>query len=408
MSSEDAFHFGVVGEGSDATIAAFGSSVALGVPEGEAKAWACQTCTFWNTETMGRFCSMCGSRRFVGSEGAIDESSSSGHGQILHSHSQGQEVAQAPTQQRYDASFSEAGDTFCESPFVFSPIQEDKEKLSSISDTLGQRSPRGTNALEKSFSVFGLLDDDNGDCAVEAPAAEGGQKPALSAKEFQMSFANWSISDQGAWTCGACTFVNANPLHLQCELCGQNRPTKTARIQNQKVMQDMMETSFRTGQHDFLRQQQEKIEEIEERVIAAERMKEIVELQAEMLDEVEEEKREIQEQVAQTAAPSAAEMTQKSRLAEEYLDDLERVRKQELEEQNHMEAILEDQRRRLGMERMGTERCLQEGPIQIDSKRTQVRAQEQLLFQWKQSYRKKEDDIVEIRKRQQEIMNRWR
>lgn len=393
MSSDNNFHFGVVGEGPDATIAAFGSSVAMGIPQGEAKAWACQTCTFWNTESMGRFCSMCGSRRFVGSDADIVTQ---------------EQAAARPPMDRLEISVSESGDILGDSPLVFSPIPGEKGKIGSVKDMLGGRnsSHLGTKALEKSFSVFGLLDEEHVDEFAEEPAAKDCKQPALTAREFQMSFANWSISDQGAWTCGACTFVNTNSLHLQCEICGQNRPAKTSQNQCQKVMQDMMETSFRSGQHDFLKKQQEKIEEIEERVIAAERMKEIAALQADMLNGFGAEE---EEELASESAPSAAVLAQKAKaqLAEDYLDELERARKQELEEQNQMEALLEDRRRRLGMERMSTERCLQGGPIQIDSQQSQVRAQEQLLSQWKQSYRKKESDIADIRRRQEDIMNKW-
>ena len=389
MGSEGEFHFGVVGEGNDATIAAFGSSLAAGVPAGEAKAWACETCTFWNTETMGRFCSMCGSRRFLDSENACAVSS----GQIH----QGQTTSPLPMQRFVSTrSVSEARDTVSDLPLVFSPTPEgNRKKIKSLNDMFMRGSPNnGNRTLEKSFSVFGLLDEVHVDEYAKEPSAK--KPPVLSARDFQMSFANWSISDQGAWTCGACTYVNTNALHLQCEICGQNRPGNAIKNQSQKVMQDMMETSFRTGQDDFLRQQQERIEEIEERVLASKRMEELTELQAEILDDD-----------AEFSRVDTPNIVQKAKLAEEYLDELERARKQELEEQNRMEMILQDRRRRLGMERRTTERCLQEGPITVDSQRTEVKAQERLLSQWKQSYRRKESDIAEIRRKQEEIMKRW-
>lgn len=391
------FHFGVVGEGPDATIAAFGSSLVAGVPESEQKAWACPTCTFWNTETMGKFCSMCGGRRFPGNECAAAPPQTQAPAQY-HTHS-GMEHFEN----------SESADTLGDSPFTFSPLPGDKKKLGSISEVARASSHGRNNGLEKSFSVFGLLEDESYDeFGGDSPRKD--QKPALNAKDFQMSFANWSVSDQGAWTCPSCTFVNTNPLHLQCEICCQSRPAKNTAIQNQKVMQDMMETSFRTGQKDFLRQQQERIEEIEERVLAAERIKEITELQAEMLGGYEEQKWDTKEAPRYAAAPAVGasyEMAQKAKMAEEYIDDLERARQKEFEEQQKMEALLHERRSRLGMERMSTERCLQNGPFKVTSEQSQIRAQEKLLSQWKQSYRKKEADIAAIRERQNDILNRW-
>ena len=128
-------------EGPDATITAFGSPIVTGVPKSEQKAWTCPTCTFWNTETMGRFCSMCGSRRFPGSEAAAAPPAATKSQQDMRS-----------AMERFHN--SESGDTLGESPYVFSPLPEDRCKLGSA---LRSSSHHGTLALEKSFTIFGLL-----------------------------------------------------------------------------------------------------------------------------------------------------------------------------------------------------------------------------------------------------------
>jgi hypothetical protein len=155
-------------------------------------------------------------------------------------------------------------------------------------------------SMEGSFSFLTLLGEvPEGQDDEQPPSPAAQQRPSvpLNEKDFMMSFANWSISDSGAWTCVACTYLNTDPLHLTCEVCGQKRPTgKDAANQCQKAMQEVFETSIRTGQHDFLRRQQEKIEEVEERVIAAERVDEILEVQQELLEEFKDDSRSYEHQ----------------------------------------------------------------------------------------------------------------
>jgi hypothetical protein len=396
MSSNHGFHFGVVGDGADAMITAFGSSVAMGVPcAGEQpKAWTCATCTFHNAETMGRFCSMCGGRRFGGepatTENAPNRSESADTLGDLYPMSPVRGFRRIGSLQRHP----EGRATFSLGSNHASLLSEEEQRQSGA-------------GLEMSFSFLALLEDTETPME-NAPAEREEKKPALSARDFQMSFANWSISDNGAWTCTACTFVNTNALHLTCEICGQNRPPKKTANQGQRVMQEMMETSFRTGQHDFLRKQQEKIEEIEDRVIAAERVQEIAEIQADLMEEFKEEENEIDGSVAQ----HHMRMSEKVQLAEDYIDQVEKVRLQEHEEQEVMEATLENKRRELDMERMPTERYLNHRePLSTpnpDSARSQVRAQERLLSDWKESWRNGESDVEALKRRQQAIFEKMR
>jgi hypothetical protein len=360
-SSYNNLHFGVVGDGPDATITAYGSAASMGVPSEskQQKAWTCTTCAFHNSETLGRFCSMCGSRRFANTRESDDSWQSGERG--------------------------EQGDTFRELPG-------------------GSPRPRQVNNLEGSFSFLNLMDAPP---LVDIPKPPDDPQPkrtTLSEKEFQMSFANWSISDSGAWTCMSCTFVNTNALHLTCEVCESKRPKKNTVNHSQKVMQDMSETSFRSGQPDFLRKQQEKIEEIEERVIAAERMDEITEAQADMMEYLNEEKKDtiVDGRVVASAA-------KKDQLTRQWIDELEQVRRQEVEEQQRMEELADRRRRELQKESMATQpqRCLKSqkpSPIEAAmSPQAAVRAQERLLSEWKQSYKSREPEIAAIRERQHAI-----
>lgn len=398
MDNHRRLHYGIIGEGAEATITAYGAGVGIGVPDHEQKAWACSTCTFWNTESMGRFCSMCGSRRFFGAS----ENSN-------------------PTKARTDGNWSTTGyepeqsqpancnSTTCDrfpadDVLQFSPIHAEKKKMSTMDHSLHdvpQSTPfdKSISVMDKSFSVMGLLNSSqeglsagNGISTTQVPQNQ------LNEKDFQMSFANWSVSDQGGWACQACTFVNTNPLHLQCEVCGQNRPSKTSQNATQRVIQDMMETSFRTGQHDFLRRQQEKIEEIEERFIIDERMQEIEEFQAEMLDESE---------TQRSPQPSTLTIHERARRAETVLDDLERRQAEERVEQQRMEELLQQRRREAEASAKATSSHPNQRRPSLAAERIQLRAQERLLAQWQKSTNDQRTQIASIRERQQQVIDRW-
>jgi hypothetical protein len=234
------------------------------------------------------------------------------------------------------------------------------------------------------------------------------RRPTLSEKDFQMSFANWSISDAGAWTCVGCTFVNTNALHLTCEICNQSRPSKKTGPECQKVMQEMFETSFRTGQQDFLRRQQEKIEEVEQRVLSSERVQEIMEVQSEMMEDFIDLKKEAKD--LSGSSSNGLNMAEKVQLTDEWIDQLEQVGRKEQEEQGNMEELLSKRRRALGMERTPTQRFLEApAPSSMNlaqSAESEIRAQERLLSQWKQKTKAREPNIAAIRQRQQSIFDK--
>jgi hypothetical protein len=144
-------------------------------------------------------------------------------------------------------------------------------------------------------------------------------------KDLQMSFGNWSLSDIDGWTCVACTYVNTSPLHLICEVCSQKRPDKATAHLSQKVVPDMSGTSMQAGQHDFLKRQQAKIEEMEARTLAAERAHEIMEIQDEVLEDYDNEDGHVQEERFQTA--------------QTWIGQSENVRQQEREYQQEWKKL---------------------------------------------------------------------
>ena len=501
------YHYGIVGDGPDETIAAYGSSVAMGILEEEQhqqnlKAWTCEICTFHNAESLGRFCSFCGSARFVSCnsnngehhggvyedidvgndefpnnnynryrqnqnvhnenysaqyhndddganynyndhlhqrhhiDGYDDDQSSSDYSNQNHCH---HSVDDNNDEEEGRCSDDELGDTIGELSNL--PHEQQQPHHSSPTRSPFRRNKRYQDTgggLEGSFSLLtlvggtgpSLLDDvpETKEATTGMPSSSNPNNQnrrtsePLNEKDFQMSFANWSISDNGAWTCSVCTFVNTNALHLTCEVCGGNRPSNKSTMAQecQKQMQHMFETSFRTGQTDFLRRQQEKIEEIEERVISAERYEEISDMQSKMIQHFDEHQpgpptsrhhhQQQQQEPQQEYEARQQQLQDEYERSQQYIQQLEDVRQKEREEQLKMGAILEMKRRDLGMERTETGHALiNPPPYQTNlatSEPAKVRAQERLLSQWKTSWKQKEPDVAAIRQRQQQIFDR--
>jgi hypothetical protein len=444
------YHFGLVGSGDDTRIAAYGSSLAIGVDE--TKAWTCWACSFHNAERLGHFCSMCGSSRKLEKKNTASpvRESSCLPGDILVEphrrksnnvietlpHQKSLSIGQSKPnrkslQEMYNETVERGSSRALPAPANPDPRNSQREEprrrdvVEAIYPYGTMTSPRSKEKIgefcltfspergveqkgslrpteekegEGSFTIGNLLDPPLFDTDSK-PTQNYAAKPAsLGEKDFQMSFANWSINDQGAWTCIACTYVNTNALHLTCEVCGQKRPGKAASNQAQNAMQTLFQNSMREGQHVFLKTQQEKIEEIEERVIAAERMHEIEELQEDLLEEFQD--------AENGSAPDREENIQ---LARQWITELEDVRAQELEEQEKMDHYLEGKRETLGLQRMDAQRALLPTTTQplsgLESTPAalEFRGQERMLSQWKQQFNERKDGVQRIQKRQQAL-----
>ena len=492
MNNGGRYHFGIIGSGNDIQVAAYGGSMLIQPDDYNApKAWTCAVCTFHNTETLGRFCSMCGNARMGNGESSQGchegdckpQSNGSGVGKNRRGHfddfDDGPAYTLSPDSQHRSLSLPmqqfeqsspppppiadeddyqypraaltprsrrgySGGATYgtsygrrtpkpsrrgrdlegslhdvpetSESVAYAPPSQHLHESFDFCGDdswTRGNQSTRRGKSLEGSFSVLNLLRED-----IDEQGSPDARKPAakLCDKDFMMSFANWSVSDQGVWTCVACTYLNTNPLHLTCEICGQKRPNgKDAANECQKAMQAAFETSIRTGQDDFIKRQQEKIEEVEERVLAAERVDEILEIQQELMEEFN------MCDGTQNGDNGYVHQYQQERatLAQDFISQLEDVRKQEREEQQRVEKALEYRRRELNLKQppyysFESHPSLAAQPPQPlpppestqNPVELEVRAQEQMLSRWKQQYSSRAVDIEKIRIQQQEIHER--
>jgi hypothetical protein len=276
----------------------------------------------------------------------------------------------------------------------FSPEGAAKQKV----DFSTMKMPDGPQ-FEQSFNLNAL--QSTPPFAPEETSTQESKAQELNERDFQMSFANWSISDQGAWACVACTFVNTNPLHLTCEVCGQKRPSKTAAAESQKMMQEAFSNSMRSGQSDFLRRQQEKIEEIEEKVLATARMSEITEIQEELFASFNDGSNPDQ-------GYHHEDVNEKAQLAQEYIGQLESFKDQELQEQQRMEQQLHQRRQEMDSLNHNSADQKSNDPDleQLARDALEVLGQERMLQEWKEQTRNREAEIERVRKRQQEIYER--
>ena len=500
MSGNNHIQYGLVGaDTGEPRIAAFGTA---SIVVEEPKAWTCPMCTFHNAETLGKFCSMCGSPRKQQSQHPTEDSEpgqsaparagpsyiqndSQGSYQYYHEqlgegqgssallsnqvdsydnyikeqygfddqagvtqaqsgstphtqhgqHSENDNRKPPPTYDNEEQDFFPTDGDLRKPPPVRSgrnlspPPPRNSRKLSPVRSAMSPKSPRPASnfnlqfspdggrgksslsssshhrhrpdgpVLEQSFNVDSLMavppfgaDSTHEPKADDATTAKSQD---LNERDFQMSFANWSISDQGAWTCVACTFVNTNPLHLTCEVCGQKRPSKVAAEHSQKIMQEAFSNSMRSGQSDFLQRQQEKIEEIEEKAIATARMSEIIEIQEELFSS-------FNDGSNSEDGYHHEEVNDKAETAQEYLGNLEGYNQQEIEEQHRMEEMLAQRRQEIGLDDPTSD----VDPEQFGRDALEILGQERMLQEWKEQTRHREAEIERIRQRQAEIYSR--
>jgi hypothetical protein len=279
-------------------------------------------------------------------------------------------------------------------------------------------------AKEVSLSVESLMEAAD-DIVPSTTRIAKGQVDSKVEKELMMSYANWSLCDQGGWTCLSCTFLNQNSLHLTCEVCQQVRPPKESSAQpfSQRSFQEFMNESLaKLGQEDYLQKQRERILQLEERALEEERMKEIAEIQRELFAKIAEEREKVfnttqeakkvdEENEAQTEAPPSSERDRESKeIVSHCLDEideakrilertherikrLESIRQQQAEEQTKMKELLEQQMEMLKKARESTDR-----PNGVMS--AEYNAQQKMLEFWREEFVTREKRMVEIRVQQ--------
>ena len=99
------------------------------------------------------------------------------------------------------------------------------------------------------------------------------QEPDLNSSV--MSFCDWNPNEKlQSWNCQQCTFVNENPLHLVCEMCGHRRKQPEAQPEQNETAS--------AGE-----QQREETQELDEegeiRLIQEEQMRELIDVQRDLM-----------------------------------------------------------------------------------------------------------------------------
>ena len=65
--------------------------------------------------------------------------------------------------------------------------------------------------------------DDGDDYDYDQHIASKDQQPSISDYLRQEQWPSLSKKDEAPWACKMCTYLNANPYHLQCAICGSER-----------------------------------------------------------------------------------------------------------------------------------------------------------------------------------------
>jgi len=72
-----------------------------------------------------------------------------------------------------------------------------------------------------------------------------------------MSFCNWNGNEKvKPWECAACTYVNENPLHLTCEMCGSRRNIPNTTAQRASIIEDDGSCNDNDEELDLIREEQ--------------------------------------------------------------------------------------------------------------------------------------------------------
>jgi hypothetical protein len=199
-------------------------------------------------------------------------------------------------------------------------------------------------------------------------------------------------NSDGNWTCVACTFVNTNPNFLSCEVCAQSRTTEPAETFRLKGRLTPANRDKYAAQQTCLQVQKEKIEQVEERAILDERMKEIIEMQQQLLAEIEEEKN-------SNGAPSPLSRSNSARHLQETqtrIDGLQDDLLRERSDQVHVELQLRvSQRNLFQQQEQNTRTSSHDIKEYLD--------QERMLRSWKYQWDERHESLNQIAEFQKQL-----
>jgi hypothetical protein len=200
----------------------------------------------------------------------------------------------------------------------------------------------------------------------------------------------------GRWTCIACTFVNTNPEFLSCEVCSQSRTEEP--VDTCPPLKGRLTPTNRdkyAAQQTCIQVQKEKIAQVQERALLDERMKEIIEMQQQLLAEIEE------EQQSSKSAPSSLSREASERSLQETqtkIDFLHEELLRERSDQVHVELQLRVSQRNLLQQQQ------QQQNAQVSScEMTEFLEQERMLRSWKDQWEERRESLTQITEFQKEL-----
>eukprot|EP00549_Striatella_unipunctata_P013445 CAMPEP_0118687932 /NCGR_PEP_ID=MMETSP0800-20121206/8649_1 /TAXON_ID=210618 ORGANISM="Striatella unipunctata, Strain CCMP2910" /NCGR_SAMPLE_ID=MMETSP0800 /ASSEMBLY_ACC=CAM_ASM_000638 /LENGTH=220 /DNA_ID=CAMNT_0006585155 /DNA_START=1 /DNA_END=664 /DNA_ORIENTATION=- len=203
-------------------------------------------------------------------------------------------------------------------------------------------------------------------------------------KEMGASFAAWTGADKEAWICAVCTYVNQS-IHLACDVCGTTRPTQ----EEKKVTITDFDGSLNSAQAFMVAEQNRQLAKAEQRVLERERMDEFIRDQESRIKEIQE--KVTKQKAAEANKEEAARLRSQLQECLERLDRLEIVHEEEKEEQKE---VFDRQVKRNDLRG------------RRDSKEAlEWNGQQRLLDEWQASWHDRQSLLEKIRKQQQSLLN---
>eukprot|EP00543_Licmophora_paradoxa_P003631 CAMPEP_0202454088 /NCGR_PEP_ID=MMETSP1360-20130828/11900_1 /ASSEMBLY_ACC=CAM_ASM_000848 /TAXON_ID=515479 /ORGANISM="Licmophora paradoxa, Strain CCMP2313" /LENGTH=438 /DNA_ID=CAMNT_0049073319 /DNA_START=68 /DNA_END=1384 /DNA_ORIENTATION=+ len=348
--------FGVVGEGKDRKILGYGSSAYI-EPTTETIPWVCLKCSFENPDSNERKCGMC--EAMSGPARKVRKSSMMFGMQAMPSVAEGQ---------TFEDSTEANGDLWT------------KNRNSIVLDGM-----LGMNAL------------------IEDPDDEDNEEGEVTKENLMMSFANWSISDTGGWSCPSCTYMNQSSMHLSCEVCETPRPVKKnpTTIGQYGSVSEFLTASFCTqggNVNEEVERQLNAFAEFEGMVVEQERMEEMLDIQRERIIEIHQSTTSNAGGATATLACSP-EVQAELAASAKRLREVESIYENEMKEFRAMEELQKQKAREIEMSDGINPREVMENRVQrpgaqsISSTTLNWIGQQRMLDDWRKQLGEKQEEI---------------
>jgi hypothetical protein len=203
----------------------------------------------------------------------------------------------------------------------------------------------------------------------------------------------------GHWTCVACTFVNTNPDFLSCEICSQSRTEEPDDVCPLKGRLTPTNRDKYAAQQTCIQVQKEKIAQVQERALLDERMKEIIEMQQQLLLEIEEEQQNSNNDKISPSSLSREASERSLQEAQTKIDDLHEELIRERSDQVHVELQLRVSQRNLFQQQQQE----QGAQASSSSEMTELLEQERMLRSWKDQWEERRESLTQITEFQKEL-----